>query len=246
MNSRKITIAGSPATGQIVKISCVPSNRGIKDSFARQSRNGITGKAQREANRRRSAQLAEMLIAENFRSGVDLYVTLTYDRNPTSRKEAKAKIAAFNKRLGAARRRRGCTLKYIYCTESKHEDGRWHHHMILSRGPETIDELQKIWGNGSIEVVKLRANYKKNSHSVKDKTITNVAQYMCKEAPDRVGERQWNRSRNLCMPTVERDSVPEDWRPEIPAGAIEIETLSVLSGQFGAACWVKYWIPPER
>ena len=76
----------------------------------------------------------EVVIAANF-SYQDLVLTLTYDDEhlPPSKREAVRLLKRFLIQLRSERQRHGQDLKYVYVTESKHGDGRIHHHADAGR-----------------------------------------------------------------------------------------------------------------
>lgn len=136
----------------------------------------------------------EMLLAANF-SEEDLFCTLTYrdDYLPRKLAEAKKRIRAFVKTFRLQRRRKGMELKYVYVTEGRHGDKRYHHHLVISAaGHDDLELIRSLWQYGDVVDVERIAGYE----------FIEVAKYITKEsAEDRPnGAQMWTRSRNLELP----------------------------------------------
>ena len=141
---KKIIVAGP-----LVVETVYPAPNPRDSLGVRQGKKRLSSEAQQRMNLKYAYQKLELEIAANF--GVkDLYATFTYDdaHLPDSRKEANARMQAFWKRLRAARKAQGQELRYIYVTEHKHGDGRWHHHVLLNATGDDYDLIRKLWGQG--------------------------------------------------------------------------------------------------
>ena len=166
---KKIIVAGP-----LVVETVYPAPNPRDSLGVRQGKKRLSSEAQQRMNLKYAYQKLELEIAANF--GVkDLYATFTYDdaHLPGSRKEANARMQAFWKRLRAARKAQGQELRYIYVTEHKHGDGRWHHHVLLNATGDDYDLIRKLWGQGGIEFIQIRID--------RDKNFETLARYLCKE-----------------------------------------------------------------
>lgn len=178
-------------------------------------------------------QKLELLLYANF--GLrDLYITFTYAPQylPRNREEARKRMQAFWRRLRKLRKDAGKDLKYIYVTEHKHGDGRWHHHAVVNASGEDYDLIRELWGQGSVSFTPLRIDREKNFES--------LARYFCKEQRDKVGERLWSCSRNLKKPERDTVRVPNDTRIGVPKRAaitFELDERQTIYGRFQ---YVKY------
>ena len=178
-------------------------------------------------------QKLELEIAANF--GVkDLYATFTYDdaHLPRSRKEANARIQAFWKKLRAARKADGQELRYIYVTEHKHGDGRWHHHVLINATGNDYSLIRELWAQGGIEFVQIQIN--------RDKNFETLARYLCKEQRDKVGQRLWSGSRNLRKPERECFRVPNDTPLAPPENATVLTDTGDVRTAYGHFRYIKY------
>jgi hypothetical protein len=172
-------------------------------------------------------------IAANFGPG-DLYATLTYDddHQPTSRQEANRRIQAFWKRLRAARSAKGQELRYIYVSEHKHGDGRWHHHVLINATGDDFEIIRKLWGQGLVDFVKIRID--------RDKNYETLARYLCKEQRDKLGQRLWSGSRNLRKPEKECFRVPNDTPLTPPPDATVLTDTGDVTTAYGHYRYIKY------
>jgi len=86
-------------------------------------------------------------------------------------------------------------LKYIYITEQA-KSGRIHHHLIISGGNLTRDELEGIWKFGYCNSRRLQFN---------ENGLAGLAHYFTKEPAEKENKkiiRRWNTSKNLKQPKV--------------------------------------------
>lgn len=201
----------------------------------RQGKKALSSEAQRRMNLKYAWQKLELLIAANF--GVkDLWITFTYDdaHLPTSRKEANAIMKAFLRKLRAARKAQGgLALQYIYVTEHKHGDGRWHHHVLINATGDDFELIRDLWVQGGVEIKPIRID--------KDKNFETLARYMCKEQRDRVGLRLWSGSRNLNKPERECWRVPDDTPLSPPSTSpLVLEDTGDVTTAYGHYRYVKY------
>lgn len=226
---KKVIVAG-PLVVEVVYPAPNP-----RDSVGvRQGKKALSSEAQRRMNLKYAWQKLELLIAANF--GVkDLWITFTYDDEhlPASRKEANAIMKAFLRKLRAARQALGQELRYIYVTEHKHGDGRWHHHVLINATGDDFDLIRKLWAQGGVEFKPLRID--------KDKNFETLARYMCKEQRDKVGLRLWSGSRNLNKPERECWRVPDDTPLAPPSSSpLVLEDTGDVVTAYGHYRYVKY------
>lgn len=185
-------------------------------------------------NQKYAYQRLELLIAANY--GIrDLYITLTYDDDhlPRNREGARKIIQAFLRRLRKARKERGQELRYIYVTEHKHGEGRWHHHVLINATGEDYALIRQLWGQGNVDFNPIRID--------RDKNFETLARYLCKEQRDMVGNRLWSCSRNLRKPETECFRVPNDTPLTVPESAeIVLEDTGDVSTAYGHYRYIKY------
>lgn len=228
---KKIIVAG-PLVAE-----CVYPMQNPRDSTGvRAGKHAMSSEAQRRMNAKYAYQKLKFEIAANF--GVkDLFVTLTYDdiHLPANRAQARKCIQAFWRRLRTARRERGQELRYIYVTEHKHGDGRWHHHALINATGEDFDEIRRLWGLGSVEFKTIRID--------RDKNFETLARYLCKEQREVLGARQWSCSRNLKKPERESFRVPNDTPLSPPRGAVVFTDTGDVITAYGHYRYLEYLAP---
>ncbi len=227
---KKVIVAGPLVVEAVYPAPNPRDNVGV-----RQGKKALSSEAQRRMNLKYAWQKLELLIAANF--GIkDLWITFTYDDEhlPNSRKEANAIMKAFLRKLRAARQGQGgLALQYIYVTEHKHGDGRWHHHVLLNATGDDFDLIRKLWTQGGIEIKPIRID--------KDKNFETLARYMCKEQRDKVGLRLWSSSRNLDRPKPECWRVDDDEPLAPPASSpLVLEDTGDVVTAYGHYRYVKY------
>lgn len=231
---KKVIIAGN-----LVKtiVYTVPQPR--DGEHVRAAKSKMTTAAQRALNYRTAQGKLEMILAANFGPN-DLFCTLTYrdDCLPSSHMEAKQRVRSFLKLLRQQRRRRGLDLKYVYVTEGRHGDKRYHHHLVINAtGPDDLEAICSLWQYGDMVDVE----------HIAGRQYIDVARYITKEnAEDKPnGAQMWTRSRNLVPPTVESYFVSDDETIQPPPGAYVLEREERLN-EFGSFSYLKYRLPPAR
>lgn len=225
---KKIIVAGP-----LVIETVYPAPNPRDSEGVRQGKRQLSSEAQQRMNLKYAWQKLELEIAANF--GLrDLYATLTYDdaHLPVSRKEANARVQAFWKRLRAARRDAGQELRYIYVTEHKHGEGRWHHHVLINATGEDYELIRKLWGQGGIEFKQIRID--------RDKNFETLARYLCKEQRDKLGQRLWSGSRTLAKPERECFRVPNDTPLTPPPTATVLTDTGDVTTAYGHFRYIKY------
>lgn len=225
---KKIVVAGP-----LVIETVYPAPNPRDSAGVRAGKKALSSAAQQRMNWKYAWQKLELEIAANFTVG-DLWVTFTYDNEhlPGTRKEANGRMQAFWKKLRAARKGRGQELRYIYATEHKHGDGRWHHHLLINSTGDDYALIRELWGQGNIEFKSLRVDREKNFET--------LARYLCKEQRDKVGQRLWSGSRNLRKPEKECFRVPNDTPLTPPATAAVLDDSGDVRTAYGHFRYIKY------
>lgn len=225
--------------GRLVKtvVYTVPQPR--DSEYVRAEKSKITSAAQRALNFRTAQGRLEMLLAANF-GPKDLFCTLTYrdEDLPGSHAVAKDCVRKFLTLLRKQRKREGPALKYVYVTEGKHGDKRYHHHLVINAvGPADFETICSLWQYGDVVDVERIAG----------REYIDVARYITKEnAEDKpVGAQMWTPSKGLIQPTVESTFIDdnETIQPEPGATVLEREEKQ---NEFGSFVYLKYLLPVER
>lgn len=225
---KKIIVAGP-----LVIETVYPAPNPRDSAAVRAGKKALSSEAQQRMNLKYAWQKLELEIAANF--GVnDLYATFTYDdaHLPSSRKEANGRIQAFWKRLRAVRNVLKQELRYIYVTEHKHGEGRWHHHVLINATGDDYKVIRDLWGQGNIEFKQLRVD--------RDKNYETLARYLCKEQRDKVGQRLWSGSRNLRKPEKDCFRVPNDTPLTPPPKAAVLFDNGDIRTEYGHYRYIKY------
>ena len=222
--------------GPLVVETVYPAASSRDNDTVRRGKKALSTPARQKMNLRHAWQSLEFEIAANFGTG-DLWVTFTYDdaHLPSSREQAKKQMAGFFRKLRDRRRRHNKELRYIYCTEHKHGDGRWHHHAVIDSTGNDFDEIRTLWIAGQIEISKLRID--------RERDYGAIARYMCKEQRDKIGHRLWTCSRNLQKPERDSRHVSADIRIKIPRNALILEDTGDTRTAYGHYQYVKYLLP---
>lgn len=207
---------------------------------ARAEKTRCSSAARQRLNDKYSWQKLKMTLAANFNYN-DIMVTLTYDDDhlPRSREEARKLLKKFLTQLRAHRRAKGEDLKYIYCIEDKHGDGRIHHHIVINGTGADYDIIYKLWKYGT------------DLHfaPIDSFGYEELAKYLTKEVREyghvEVGARTWVPSLNLKKPEIS----PTVWvdgsmRLEPPVNAYILYRESI-ENEWGRFCYVEYLLPEE-
>lgn len=218
--------------GPLIAEAIYPAPAPRDSAAARAGKHSLTTAAQARMNLKYAYQKLEFEIAANF--GLrDLFVTLTYrdDRLPSCRREANARVSQFVRKLRAERKRFGQDLRYIYVTEHRHGDGRWHHHLLINSTGDDYTRIRACWTDGACDIRRLRID--------RDHSYEALARYMTKELRDKVGQRLWSSSRNLRKPERECFRVPDDTPLQVPRGCTELVTHREHTA-YGSFAYIKY------
>ncbi len=221
--------------GPLVVEAVYPAPHPRDSRAVRHGKKQLSSQAQQMMNLKYAYQKLELLIAANF-GPKDLFVTLTYDDEhlPDSRQAALKQIKAFWKRLRKVRQSQEEELRYIYVTEHKHGEGRWHHHCLLNATGSDFEQIRQVWGQGGVEFRAIRVD--------KEKHYETLARYLCKEQRDQLGLRLWTGSRNLCKPVRECFRVPDDTPLRMPpeSRCIRLEDTGDVRTAYGHYRYIKY------
>lgn len=149
---------------------------------------------QQKLNDENSRKYYDRLIHANFTHN-DYHVTLTYRNQPLSHDDARKEMQNFIRRLKSRYKKEGVVLRYVYTTERGLQNGRYHHHIILSGGVER-NVIEDAWGKG-------RCNCDRLQFTVTG--IADLAAYISgrkkeKAVAEKVGYRKWSCSKNLVKP----------------------------------------------
>lgn len=204
----------------------------------RAAKSKMTSAARKRMNDKTAKGRLELLMAANF-APMDLVVCLSYrdEDLPKTRAEAVAKMKRFIRLLRGVLAKQGKTMKYIWVTESKHGDGRYHHHMMCSQADANdIELISSLWRYGDNPEIQ----------RVKDRDFDVWAQYFAKEGGDRpLGKQMWRASKGLDKPTVTVEYVPND---TVLASPIDCRIIEREDKQleFGSYSYIKYYVPPKK
>lgn len=119
----------------------------------------------------------------------------------------------------------------VWNTESKHGDGRYHHHAVINATGDDYNLILKLWGQGEVHIRPLRIDAEKNYAS--------LAAYMCKERAEKVGQRSWSYTRNCHKPEVETFRVESDTQLQPPKGALILGEVTKRN-TYGSFRWLEY------
>lgn len=205
--------------GVLVLVTRVPLNgRQIDMSRPRGARREASSAAQQFMNTKHLYQRLELLLAANIRPG-DLIGVLTYDDQhlPGSRRDVKADFSYFKRRLNKLCEKNGLPrLTIISNIEYSHEDTihkgrRWHIHYAISSSENRYAELMmQAWTRGIV----LRERFKLDPET----GYLALAKYMCKDAPEYVGEHTYFLTQNAKKPVKDVQIIEADAPPLLPNG----------------------------
>lgn len=223
----KTIVAGPLVLQTIYPIISVNDSDGV-----RAGKRNLSSEAQKRMNLKYSYQKLELEMAANFGRG-DIVATLTYDDDhlPGSRREAMRRAQRFWRKL-RAKRGLSADLRYIYVTEHRHGDGRWHHHALINSTGDDYATIRSAWGYGLVDMHPFRIDREKNYET--------LARYFCKEQRDLVGQRLWSCSRNLRRPEPDSQRVGNDRELAVPDWATVLMDTGDVRTAYGHYRFVKY------
>lgn len=182
-----------------------------------------TPEVMQKQNEKNAEAMLRMLIDNNFNTN-DLYLTLTYEKQPDWT-QAKKDIQNFIRRLKRRYKHAGKELKYIYVAEGK---TRIHFHMILNNAIDLYsDELNELWQYGMHKIVLYQGRaedaVRLASYFVKEKRA-------CYYEKNETFKRRWMASKNLKKPEIKVETLKAStWRDTITAPkGYYVETDSIV------------------
>lgn len=235
--------------GSLVKIIEYPKQNPRDGNHVRAAKRNASSAAQKAANIKSSRGLCEMLLAENFTLDAH-FVTVTYDdaHLPKTANAAKVQLRKFVRRLRDARKLRGEMLTYIYVTEGKHGEKRFHHHLVINATQDREkdrEEIESLWDGGEVVHIQPLAKVSEleEVQEIGDNPYSRAAYYMTKEpAADYVGAQMWTASKGLSRPDVQTEIVNDCDTVDAPPRAVVLEREERQS-EYGAYKYVKYALP---
>lgn len=152
------------------------------------------------------------LFGVNFKSNRDLFIELSFKKEPTLKDEQLA-LRRFHRRMDKYFKKLGREYRYILVRETHNRDGepvRQHYHLICTgTGKLMKDKIIEFWDAGSVDVRALR--------ELKD-NFEDTCNYLLKEEKP-INERSYRCSRNLKRPDEPlRRKVPEKESGVMPDG----------------------------
>lgn len=219
------------SAGKLTIETIYPAPRPRDSYAARQGRKNVTTQAMQMLNKRYAYQRLELQLAANILPG-DFNVVLTYtpERLPSNREQVRKDLTSFFRKL---RRNRGKGLTYFYKIEHKHKAGnRYHIHIYMSGGPENAKALETIWGNGRVFCAPIDIN--------PDNPYEQLARYMVKEAPDKLGQHLYDHSRHIRQPECDRLRVGDDAVLHPPDGCVILNDTGRVDTVYGSFRTIKY------
>ena len=187
----------------------------------RQAKRQASSEAQRRMNQIYSYQKLELMLAVNFPTpGSGQVVTLTYDEDhlPADRagvqKDWRNCLRRLRQERTAAQLPAPVAFWAIEVLTSLHN--RWHIHAVIDSTGRDLEQLQRAWPYGRIEMEALRVDAEKNHES--------LARYMTKESREcqdygsKPGLRSWSCTRNAKKPETDVVTVPDDYELDPPDG----------------------------
>lgn len=167
-----------------------------QEQTARREKQNITRERQQQLNTKRAKRRLVLLMEANFCYDRDIHVTLTYAGSEPDMKRCRKDVRNFLNRVKRQREKRGLEeLKYIY-TIGHDRDQRIHVHMVMNGGISR-DELEKMWGKGYANTIRLQAQ---------GGGLQGMANYLyrqnekARDNGEREGCHMWSGSRNLKKP----------------------------------------------
>ena len=131
--------------GNLVEVECYPVYVG---SYRRAIEKATpTSKAQKEVNDRNARKRFERLAEENFRTGIDYALSLTYDEAPDDQKTCDRHLRNYLARVNRARKKAGLPKAKCIGVIEYGKKGRLHHHLLIEGGLPR-DKMEELWGHG--------------------------------------------------------------------------------------------------
>lgn len=188
-------------SGDVLEVEEYFSPRARGKRIPRGKNQHLTTEQQAEINLRNARKKISRTINANFGKG-DLFITLTYAKEPEDRTEGDRILTNYLRRLKRWRERNKMPpLKYVAVTENK--DKRLHHHIVINK--MDMEKAIDLWKQGRVIVSRLEP----------EGDYTGLANYITKESGESKGKR-WKQSRNLKKPKVTVKVIDKKPRPMKP------------------------------
>lgn len=172
--------------GEFLEVDVFPV---FKKPGARCKRAKPTTAVQERLNQRNAERKLIRLLNANF-TEEDIRFDLTYNKDnyPDSPEQAQKEVQNFLRRVKRLRKKLDLPeLKYVFVTEIGQNDGRLHHHIVMSGGM-SINKLARLWGKGYTTAKPLQFD---------EFGIVGIAVYLVKNP---ILGKRWCASRNLEHP----------------------------------------------
>lgn len=186
--SRVINREKTVVAGNYVDIEYFPIYSPSKRKLPRREKKTPSRAEQTALNLKNAQKKLFYILHENFDEN-DYHITLDYDDEsvPDTPDQAEKDVALFIRRVRNASKKQGIEIKYIAVVEIGVENGRLHHHVIMSCGLSEA-QIRAQWGYGYCNPDKLQP---RKDH------LMGIVKYLTK-APQ--GKKRWKYSKNLKRP----------------------------------------------
>ena len=180
-------------SGSLTEVECYPMydypyRRALQKTKA-------TPEAMRAVNDRNARKRFERLAECNFRPGVDLALTLTYEGGaPEDMDTCSRELRNYLNRVNRARKKAGLEKAKCIAVIETGQRGRLHHHLLISGGLDR-DLMEQLWHRGYANCDRIQAG---------KGGLTALARYMTKgfDTKRETGRHRYFYTRNLKQPTI--------------------------------------------
>lgn len=157
-----------------------------------------TTEAMQEINDRNARKRFERLAECNFKAGVDLFLTLTYEgKAPEDMDTCNRELRNYLARVNRARKKAGLDKAKCIGVIEVGERGRLHHHLLISGGLDR-DLMEQLWRHGVANCNRIQQS--KGGIAALKVYITKC--FDTKKAKRGKGRHRYFYTRNLKQPTV--------------------------------------------
>ena len=191
-----------------------------------------TPKAMEKYNNKRKAEKLQMLMILNFDKGFHVVLDYPKDQRPQTYEEAEQNLKKCLYKISRRLKKKGIPFKYIAITERGKRAAALHHHIVIEKNREVMDELISIWG----QHIKFNSMYREGLYKDLAEYFTKIE---TKEESEK-GKSKYHRSRNLKEPVTKTalmaGSISD--APQVPKG-YELVPQTVNNG-FNELYGVRY------
>lgn len=223
--------------GDLVMEAIYPRINPADAPKVRAEKKRMSSEAQSRMNFKYSWQKLMLMLAANFRTG-DLVATLTFadDKRPDTRQGCATAMKRFRARIKKVyRNARLPEPVIVWAMENRHDVGRWHIHAVISARGKDFKLIQACWPEGKAHIEKLLID---KDHGYYE----GIARYLCKEYPEKVGQRAWSYTRNAKHPERDTQRIDDGAPMRAPRGATITEEVSAHT-DYGRYYYVCYLLP---